>query len=433
MPSKGAPGRRSGNRGTAVAIVWRNGRACIDGRKWGRSRWYALCPPGQSRGTTDETTAKRLALALVAEWEGAQVAAARLGLRPDNDLAGAGDEHIRALREAGRSSSYINYTFRCLERALDFFDTVQAQMATTAVERRRCQGPRNLSTISVPDVRAYVRWLSTQGKGRRDRRGGGMGPGTIREHLAALSGVFSRAISDGRLPLGHNPVAALMDGPSAPKSTTDLLEPWECALLLESARTLSRAPAGGGAPLDCAYELLAFYLYTGAREGEVGRAEIHDLHFDPSPAFPTGWIRIRGTKSENAERVVPMHPHHREILLAYLRRVGRAGGRLFINAADEPVGDWRKTLDRIAGRAGFEAGKVRTRRFRTSYATHRCTCDGADANMVRLELGHSDLQLLANTYAKAQRRSERMGQEFTYRLDRWAHQVEPGVLKGLAA
>lgn len=234
-------------------------------------------------------------------------------------------------------------------------------------------------------------------------------------------------------PVGANPVAALLDKPAAEQSSTELLEPWDCAALLESARTLPEAPADGRKPLTCAFELLAFYLYTGAREGEVRRAEVADLHFDPSPAYPGGWIRIRGTKTDGAERVVPMHPHHREILHAYLRRTGRLGGLLFQVTDGTPVGDWRKTLDRIARRAGFEEGDVRTRRFRVSYATHRCTCDDADANAVRLELGHTDLQMMAKVYARAQRRSERMAAEFSYRLDRWAHHVAPAILEALAA
>lgn len=104
-----------------------------------------------------------------------------------------------------------------------------------------------------------------------------------------------------------------------------------------------------------------------------------------------------------------------------------------MDTSGSAIGDWRKTLDRIARRAGFEEGDVRTRRFRVSYATHRCTCDDADANTVRLEMGHTDLQMMASVYARAQRRSERMGVEFSYRIDRWRHHVEPQVLAALAA
>jgi integrase len=421
--------RKAGRRAAALPIYWREGRAYLDGRRWNKGRGLALCLPGETRGTTDPDLAERLARKLVDEWDEAATTAARLGLRAANDLATAGDDYIAGLRERKKSESHVVYMHRCLLRALDFFDVVQSEQAKSAAEKKRTRGPRNLQTISVPDVRAYMRWLRTLEIGRRGA--GGMSDSTVRHHLAALSGVFTQAISDGHLPLGTNPVAALLGKPGAPESPTELLEPWECAALLESARTLPAA-ADGPRPLACTYELLAFFLYTGAREGEVRRAEVADLRFAASPAYPEGWIRIRGTKTDGAERVVPMHPHHRELLLAYLDRTRRTGGPLFVSADGVPVGDWRKTLDRIARRAGFEDGDVRTRRFRVSYATHRCTCDDTDANAVRLELGHTDLRMMASVYARAQRRSERMGAEFSYRLDRWAHHLEPRILDGLA-
>jgi integrase len=422
--------RKAGRPAAALPIYWREGRAYLDGRRWNKGR-VPLSLPGETRGTTDPEIADRLARKLVDEWDEAITAAARLGLRAENDVATAGDDYIAGLRERKKSESHVVYMHRCLLRALEFFDVVQSEQAKTAAEKKRTRGPRNLQTISVPDVRAFIRWLRTLKVGRRGSEL--MSDSTVRQHLAALSGVFTQAISDGHIPLGANPVAALLGKPAGTQSSTELLEPWQCATLLESARTLPEVPGDGRKALPCAYELLAFFLYTGAREGEVRRAEVGDLHFDPSPAFPGGWIRIRGTKTDDAERVLPMHPHHREILHAYLRRIGRVGGLLFEVAEGAPVGDWRKTLDRIARRVGFEDGDVRTRRFRVSYATHRCTCDDADANTVRLEMGHTDLQMMAKVYARAQRRSERMAAEFSYRLDRWAHHVEPTILDVLAA
>jgi integrase len=412
-----------------LPIYWRGGRAYLDGRRWGKKR-QPLCEAGQKMGTTNAKRAVKIARALVQQWEDQQQYAERLGLDPANDLATAGDEHVRALEESGKSESYVRYTTRCLARALDFFDVVQAQQAPTATVRKRCAAPRSLATISPPDVRAFTRWLAASENGRRGER---MGPGTIRQHLAALSGVFARAISDGRLPLGTNPVQAMMDKPSAPKSPTMPLEPWECALVLESARTLATEPRGDGRrpPLACAHPLLAFFLYTGAREDEARHAQVADLHFEGGPLGP--WLRIRGTKTDGAERIVPLHPHLGEILHAHLRSTGRLGGLLFTAEAGQEIGDWRKTLDTIARRVGYAAGEVRTRRFRTSYATHRCTCDGVDANTVRLEMGHTDLQMMAQRYAAAQRMSERMGAEFSYRLERWAGAADPERLERLRA
>jgi integrase len=420
-------------RGKDLPIYWRNGRAWLHGGRWGQGR-IPLRPEGQALATTDATVARRLARGLVSTWEAQQLNAARLGLLPGNDLAAAGDDYMAALRAEGKSETYIRYVFHCLNRACVFFDEVQAAAAKTAAERKRCKGPRNIGTISPPDVRAFVAWLRATPGGLRGNKT--LSDATVRQHLAALSGVFALAISDGRLPMDQNPVAALTSKPKqAATNRTLMMEPHELALLLESARTMpAQGGKGGRAALACLLPLLTFYVYTGAREGEVSRAEVPDLHFAATRKYPTGWIRIRGTKTEGSvDRSVPMHPHHREILLDYLRTIGRAGGRLFTANDGGQLRDWRKSLDLVAGRVGYASGEVRTRRFRTSYASHRCTCDDADSNTVRLELGHSDLAMMSRVYAAAQRASERMGAEFSYRLDTWAHNVPPETLALLAA
>ncbi|HKO19489.1 MAG TPA: hypothetical protein VJU82_11445, partial [Acidobacteriaceae bacterium] len=419
----GKIGTKPGRRGAALPIYWRNGIAYLDGRRWGKGR-QPLRVEGEARGTGDLVVAERLARKLVDKWEEHKAMAERLGLHPEADLATAGDSYLLGLEERKKSDSHVLYMRRCLLRALNFFDVIQSERATTAAERKRTRGPRHLGTISVPDVRAFMRWL----RSHIGRRGENMSDNTVRIHLAALSGVFAQAISDGYLGVGSNPVPALLDRPSIPKTPTELLKPEECALLLESARTFERGSIGGRPPLHCVYPLLAFYLYTGARDAEVRRGQVVDLHFGPSPAYRNGWFRIRGTKTGGAERVTPMHPHHAEILRAHLRTTGRTEGLLFTTVDGEPVGDWRKTLDAVARRVGYSDGEIRTRRFRASYASHRYTCDAVDANTVRLEMGHSDLQMMARVYANAQRNSERMGAEFTYQLGRWVHLVDRSIL-----
>jgi integrase len=427
--------RKRGRPAAALPIFWREGRAFLDGRRWEKGRAVALCAEGQGRATTDAEVAERIARGLVDDWEDKALAAARLGLRPENDLAATGDEYIEFLSEKGRSASFIRYTKVCLLRALEFFDVVQAEQAETAKEKRRCLGPRNLETISPTDVLAYSRWLQSQGKPRRGRTT--MAPSTVREHLFALSGVFTYGIGMNRIAMGKNPVSALLETPSRAAATkTELMEPEELAALLESARTLppsAAGTAGGGQTLACVYPLLAAYLYSGARDAEVRAIEVRDVRWN-SPRGPE--IFIRGTKTEIARsgRYVPIHPHFGEILRAYLLETGLIGGLLFrANDGVSSVGDWRKTLDRVAGRIGYPTGAVRTRRFRTSYATHRCTCDNVDVHTVQHEGGWSDLQEMQRTYTAAQRRSERMGPEFSYRLQRWEHLVEPAVLDRLAA
>jgi hypothetical protein len=198
---------KRGRKGRALPIYWRDGIAYVDGRRWGKGR-LSLRMEGDVCGTTDPIMAQHLARKLVDEWEEEQRVAARLGLRPGADFATVGDSYMEGLCERRKSDRHVHSTYRCLLRALEFFDVVQAEQATTGAERKRTRGPRDLSTIGVPDVSAYVRWLRSLNIGR----GSSMSDYTVRIHLAALSGLFAQAISDGQLPLGCNPVAALGAG-----------------------------------------------------------------------------------------------------------------------------------------------------------------------------------------------------------------------------
>jgi integrase len=64
--------------------------------------------------------------------------------------------------------------------------------------------------------------------------------------------------------------------------------------------------------------------------------------------------------------------------------------------------DWRGALDRIAMRAGFAKGQVRTKAFRHSYASARLqTLDGGDPVAiwtVSKELGHGSEVMLKTIY-----------------------------------
>jgi integrase len=404
-------------RNAGVKIIWRKrpewggaARAYLDLRHLGKGR-IALIPEGQSYATSDPETAERLAKAISGEMETQRLRAERLGLRRETILLEAADEHLQLSQAAGLSVSWLLYQARALDRACTFFDVEQAKHADTAAERRRCAGPRHLERIGPPDVRAWVRWLGTQPSGRR---GLTLGPGSVRQHLAALSSLFTRAISDGLLPMGANPVVAMLDKPAAAPSPTHHLEPADLALLLEAARTLPVERSAGRRPLlACAYELLAAFLLLGVREGEARALDVGDID------FRRGEVHVRGTKTAGSDRIVPMPPQLREILLPYVGRLGRLHGPLFATADGERFGDWRATLDAVAERAGLRAGAVRSRRFRVSYGTHACTVDGWDANTVRLALGHGSLVMMERVYARAQRRSERMGAELAFRIERY--------------
>lgn len=391
-------------------IWWRNQggvpRAYADLRDVDGSR-RALIAPGESQATTDPEIAESLLTKLLTELEEQRRNRVLLGLDPEADLAESCIEHVQEKEDSGEyDERWLRVLTTYLARAVFFFTRYQR---FTNGDPEPEPKPRNIAAISVGDVREYARWLKTYPNGR----GGKLGGGSRRHHLTALSGVFERAICNGQLPIGKNPVRALAEMPTAPKSSTTALEVDELALLLESARIIAAGPGAAGR-LPCAYEVLATFILTGARENEIRRLEIRDLDFEAE------LIDIRGTKTEGSDRTMPMHPQLREILYPYVQRLGRTGGYLFMTDADEPFGDWRKTLDAICARAGFPKGTVRTRMFRTSYITHRLACIDQGAPIepykVAREVGHNSLKMIMRIYGRVQRRRVRMT-EFAFRLE----------------
>lgn len=405
---------------------WQGGawRAWANLRKLGGG-CVGLRAPGAKVATDDPAQAAVLLEEAKAALRARERQRVVLGIDPDADLVAMSNLHLDEKQQSGRySAAWLRNLEFYLERAAGFFLVERHRTPRSPVAP--APQPCNLHTVTVRDVRAYAAWL----RSRPGRAGATLGPQSIRHHLGALSGVFERAISEGKLPMGHNPVAAMMDRPGVPRTKTLPMEPWEVALLLESARTFdpkAEGLAGRRAPLPCAFELLAFLAYTGAREGEARGADVGDVH------LAAGYVEIRGTKTAGADRIVPLAPELVEVLRAYLAREARLHGPLFTNGEGGRVGDWRKVLDRVAARAGFLRGAVRSRRLRVSYATHRCTCDGVDANTVRLELGHGSLAMMERVYARAQRRAERMGAELSYRLERWRGDVPADRLSAVDA
>jgi integrase len=109
-------------------------------------------------------------------------------------------------------------------------------------------------------------------------------------------------------------------------------------------------------------------------------------------------------KTRGSERVVPLWPQLAEILQPYLdqRVIDRGGTRLFPATDLSMITDWRKLLDRVAVRAGWKAGEVRSRIFRNTYAAARLqtTDHGAPVAVwaVSRELGHTSTALVERVY-----------------------------------
>jgi integrase len=147
------------------------------------------------------------------------------------------------------------------------------------------------NAVGVEKIRALVAHL----RGLPNGRGGTLSEGSARHYLNALSGVYTRAASEGYVPPGFNPVAALLEKPVGAPAEARWLQPHEAALLLETARRYV-APEGG---TPFAYALVGFFLLTGCRETEAYGVELDDVSFDRETITirPNHWRRLKNKKS----------------------------------------------------------------------------------------------------------------------------------------
>lgn len=145
-------------------------------------------------------------------------------------------------------------------------------------------------------------------------------------------------------------------------------------------------------------------------------------------------------KTIHRDRVIPIQPQLGEILGEYLDGPCPPPGPLLFSkrSADgtTPIGDWRKSLDRVAKVAGFRRGEVRTRRFRVAFATHRlCTLDEHGQPMtawkLRGEMGHSSEQMFERRYGRYEKHREPRP-VLEYRWEHWREQFGHRLIAGLA-
>ncbi|MGH7513303.1 MAG: tyrosine-type recombinase/integrase [Gemmatimonadales bacterium] len=267
-----------------------------------------------------------------------------------------------------------------------------------------------LQEIGVPDVQRWVRQLETLESNRLDKSveedEHGERPrtrltgSTIRMHLNALSNLFRRAQSEHVVAVGYNPVAALMDKPTAERGEARWLEVPDASLYLEAAR-LVPAPRSDLGPAFV-YPLVATFLLTGGRRAEVMGLEVDDLSFDHRTVRFRKNLSRRRLKTRTSQRTVPMFPQLEEILRAYVFNPDRPPTRLlfprFTTGGEAMVTDFRKMLQRVSILAGWEPGAITSKMFRHTYCSARlATLDyGApiSPDTVSREMGHSSRDLV---------------------------------------
>ncbi len=144
-------------------------------------------------------------------------------------------------------------------------------------------------------------------------------------------------------------------------------------------------------------------LLTGGRETEVLGVEVDDVSLDRGVVTfrPNEWRRL---KTASSHRSVPLWPQLRDALQRYLAE--RPPSRLlfpsFRTGKEAMLTDFRKLLDAVAMRAGWEEGHIRSKMFRHTYcATRLQTLDaGAPVSVftVAREMGHGGESMVRRVY-----------------------------------
>ena len=413
-------------------LYWKRGRAYLDARAWEAwgGKLEALVPAGERHATRDGVTAAILCGERLAELRALR-AAHPGGLVP---AAGGNDPLDRIATFAGwYLAEKANRRGR--KRVTDQWLAVQEQRLAHAARFFALRGCELLRDLGPAEVRAYMEDLRRNVPSRRDGRASGgrgtLSPTTQRWYLDTLGELLQAAVAEGRI--DRNWVSERNDLPTADPSPTKHLEIWEAALLLEGARRLYPLERGGP-PI---YPLLAFYLLTGVTESERAGVRVVDVRLPGDAEFPGGAILVRPNaavrqnrhhdrlKTAYRERVIPLHAQLAEILREYLSSPAAPTGPLLFPAARSdgtiPLGDWRKSLDRIASYCGFPAGSIRTRRFRVTYCSHRAyTLDESGQALTPLklqaEMRHGSLEMIDRRYFRHTRlRAARTQLEFRWR------------------
>ena len=369
----------------------RRGAYYRPGRGWyGDFRKYAdvggkqeaLIPKGATRATDDPDVAAQLYAARLQQLDQARRDGALGGQRKRRTLADYVAYHLEQKAKTGKvETRWIECAETFLTRAVKHF------------------GPgRYLDTIGVADVQG---WLVGLGAGKQTD-GRALAPGSVRHHLNALSNLYRRAASEEVVPPGYNPASAILEKPTGTGlRESPYLEVHDGALLLEAAHR--PLPLVNGHPTRYAEPLIATFLLTGGRVGEVLGLEVDDISFDRKTVTfrPNAWRRL---KTKRSHRTIPLWPQLEEILRSYVFDLDRPPGRLLFPAEDGGMRrDIRGLLDRLGERAGWKAGEIRAKMFRHTYCAARLqTLDhGAPVSVytVARELGHGSTAMVEKVYS----------------------------------
>lgn len=353
-------------------------------------RHVPLVPEGEKVATKSRETAEAVVVQMVTLLEERRRTRAVTGRTESSWTLDTYATHHLALKERGGALKAAGLAWQrmaAMPRIMQFFGADRA-----------------LDEIGVADVRKFAdALLSGQMTGKA------LAGQSARNYLNALSNLYRRAQEEAVVPLGYNPVAALMDKPKPADVEAEFLEVSQAAALLAAAASVLLVRRDLAASFM--EPLLATYLLTGGRRMEVLGLTMDDVSFTRGTVSfrPNRW---RALKSRRSRRVLPLWPQLREILKPHWhvrQHVDGARGDDLVfpttNTAGRQavVSDFRKSLGQIvAAVPGLDAATVHPHVLRHTYCAARLqTLDRGQpvsAYTVQIEMGHGDVSLINEIY-----------------------------------
>lgn len=264
-------------------------------------------------------------------------------------------------------------------------------------------GPMPLDAITPREVDAYA-----DAKRRAAVGSGGLSPSSLNKTLSVLEAIVRRAV---RLEVvTRNPVDGFRVPTGAPKRRPYIDGPDHLAALLAAAGAVDDERVARG--LRWRRPFLAMLALGGPRIEEAMNVRRGDLDLGRSR------LRIRGTKTDAAERWVPLVPLLADELAVYVAQLPErpADALLFGTSSGRPVGASnvrRRVLAPAVERADAalaEAGDEPLPHL-TPHALRRTAASlwfavGWDLPTVMAALGHASERMTLGVYAKAMRMHE---------------------------
>ena len=371
-----------------------------------RGRWYgnfrsyhdvggrleALVPEGGSTATADETEAYTLFAQRLQYYKDR-----RAGKIVDPEprviptLREYEDRHI-AVKEDFRSSSEERER-RAFKQIRQFPQALDGNIRLDEITVEWCN-----------DLRVWSR-------SRPGRRGRRLSQRTRQLEETALSGLLALAVREGWMV--SNPMRALKRI-KAKKPKVEWLEPKECVNLLDAAREMDGKPHHYAVPFI--ETLLATFLLTGGRKGEVFGLLVRDIDFS-SQCIHFRPNEYRRFKTDTSERDVPLWDELAALLVLHVAN-RNSTELLFRKREGGELQDLRGSLGRALTNAKITKN-VTWHVFRHTYTAMRLqTLDNGEpisTYTVARELGHTDTKMIERVYGHLLKDRRRLP-EVRYRL-----------------